>query len=410
MRILQINVTANSGSTGKIAEDIGRLVIDKGGQSYIAYGRTGNKSLSETIKIQSTLDKIIKGFNIKEHGLETRVLDNHGLASRLATRSFIKQIEEIKPDVIHLHNIHGYYINYKILFDYLAKRTIPIIWTLHDCWAFTGHCGYFDFSGCKKWKTGCYACACRKEYPASYVIDRCKKNYKDKKACFTSVKNMTIVAVSDWLGGLVKESFLKDYPVEVIHNGIDLNVFKPMETSNIKKKYHLEDKMVLLGCASVWGRRKGLQDFIELSKQIDEKTVIILVGLNDEQLKELPNNIIGIKRTENQRQLAELYSCADVFFNPTYEDNFPTTNLEALACGTPVVTYNTGGSIEAVDDKTGFIVDKGDIKRSLEAFKEIKRQNNYKDLCRQRAEKFYDKDFCFERYVGIYEKMTKKKS
>jgi putative colanic acid biosynthesis glycosyltransferase len=402
--LLQINAVANSGSTGKIAEDIGKLAIRSGWRSIIAYGRYANPSASELIKIG---DKW--GVDTKEHGLETRLLDNHGLASRIATKKFVKQIEEIKPDVIQLHNIHGYYINYKILFECLSRLDVPIVWTLHDCWTFTGHCANFDFIGCDKWKSGCYACVAKKTYPTSLLMDRSRRNYEDKKRAFCSVKDMTLVPVSDWLAGLVKESFLGRYPVEVIHNGVDLQAFRPMETKRVKEKYGLEGKKVLIGVASVWSGRKGLADFVALSKVLPEEYVILLVGLNKEQIESLPKNIIGIEKTESREELAEMYSAADAFFNPTYEDNFPTTNIEALACGTPMVTYRTGGSVEAVGEGTGFIVEQGDIEQSLRVFEQIKQGNRetYRKLCRERAEQYYDKDKVFEEYIAMYEKKVR---
>ena len=416
--LLQINVVANSGSTGKIAEDIGKLVIANDWQSYIAYGRIGRNSTSNLIYIG---DK--HGFNVKEHGIESRIFDNHGLASRSATKRFIKQIEEINPNIIHLHNIHGYYINYKILFEYLQSKQIPVVWTLHDCWSFTGHCAHFDFIGCKKWKTQCYDCIEKKTYLASFLLDRSKKNYLQKKELFTSLDNVTIVAVSNWLDDLIKESFLSKYPTKVIHNGIDLQLFRNYENNHAKEKIifgkkcnNLSEKFsdlttqkIILGVSNVWHNRKGFDDYIKLSKIVDKDTIIVLVGVNDKQIKVLPNNIIGIKRTENQKELAELYSVADMFFNPTYEDNFPTTNIEALACGTPVVTYKTGGSIEAVDENTGFVIEQGaynEVPQILEKIK-TKGKQYYKQICRQRAEQYYNKDFAFQQYLDLYEKILK---
>ncbi|MBR1774415.1 MAG: glycosyltransferase [Bacteroidales bacterium] len=407
-KLLQINVSANSGSTGKIAEDIGKVVLSQGWKSYIAYGRTGNKSASELIKIGDSY-----GWNVKEHGFETRLFDNHGLSSRLATKKFIKQLDAINPDIIHLHNIHGYYINYKILFEYLIKKDIPVVWTLHDCWAFTGHCGHFDFVGCFKWKTGCCACPCRQDYPKSQFLDCSRKNFLLKKQLFTSVKNMTIVPVSHWLGGLVKESFLKNYPMEVIHNGIDLNIFKPYnDTQAVRDKYNLNGKFVLLGVANIWSKRKGLADYLELSKIIDKDTVIVLVGLNDRQLKDLPQNIIGIKRTENQQQLVELYSLADVVLNLSYEETFGLTTVEGFACGTSSIVYDKTASPELIKDSSGHVVQAGNIKQIKEAVEKIRTNSKeeYQKTCRQRAENFYNKDVVFKKYSDIYNKVLKERN
>lgn len=400
MKLLQINVSANSGSTGRIAEDIGLLAMNNGWESYIAYGRTNNNSKNKVIRIGND-------FDIKLHGLLTRVFDNHsfGYSSKKATKEFIKEIDNIKPDIIHLHNIHGYYINSKFLFEYLSKLNVPIVWTFHDCWSFTGHCAYFDSVGCEKWKTGCYSCPLKKTYPASYVFDRSKKNYIKKKKLFNSVKNLTIVPVSNWLGDLVKDSFLSSNKIKVIHNGIDINTFKP--SSNIKEtkeKFGLKDEFILLGVASPWSERKGLKDFIKLSTLIDDNTKIILVGLGQKQIDNLPNNILGIRRTENINQLADLYSMSDLFLNLTYQDNFPTTNLEALACGTPILTYNTGGSVEAVSEDTGFIVEKGDLDSVIKVINEVREKGKefYSEKCRERAVRCFNKDDRFMDYIDLY--------
>lgn len=400
MILLQINVTANSGSTGRIAEDIGLLSMNNGWESYIAYGRTNNNSRNKVIRIGSD-------FDIKVHGLLTRVFDNHsfGFSSKWATKKLIKEIDNIKPDIIHLHNIHGYYINSKVLFEYLSKLNIPIVWTFHDCWSFTGHCAYFDAFGCERWRTGCYSCPQKKSYPSSFVFDRSKKNYKEKKQLFNSVKNLTIVPVSHWLGDLVKESFLSSNAIKVIHNGIDINTFKPSNNiKGTKEKFGLKDEYIILGVASPWSERKGLKDFIKLSTLIDENTKIILVGLNQNQIDDLPNNIIGIRRTENVNQLADLYSISDLFLNLTYQDNFPTTNLEALACGTPILTYKTGGSIEAVSEDTGFIVEKGDLDSVIKVINEVREKGKgfYSDECREKAVGCFNKNDRFMDYIDLY--------
>jgi len=403
MKLLQINVTSNSGSTGRIAEDIGLLAVSHGWESYVAYGRTNNNSKNKAIRIGS-------GFDIKVHGLLTRVFDNHsfGFSSKKATKQFIKEIDKIKPDIIHLHNIHGYYINSKVLFEYLLKLNIPIVWTFHDCWSFTGHCAYFDSVGCEKWKIGCYSCTLIKSYPASFVFDRSKKNYIEKKELFNSIKNLTIVPVSNWLGDIIKESFLSSHNIMIINNGIDINVFQPTSKNDeTRNKFGIKGEFIILGVASPWSERKGLKDFIKLSTLIDKNTKIVLVGLKQKQIDDLPNNIIGIKRTEKINQLADLYSLADLFLNLTYEDNFPTTNLEALACGTPIVTYNTGGSVEAVSQETGFIVEKGDLHSVLNAIEIVKANGKqyYSQKCRERAVTKFNKKSQFQKYLDMYNKL-----
>lgn len=342
MKVLQINSVCGIRSTGRVCTDIADILTQNGHECKIAYGR---ETVPDEYKKYSV--RIGSDLGVKIDALKSRIFDNAGFNSKRATKKFIKWVEEYDPDVIHLHNIHGYYINVEILFDYLKRSNKPVIWTLHDCWSFTGHCAYFDYVGCDKWTSGCQNCPQKNSYPASLFIDNSSKNFKRKQEIFSGVPNLTIVTPSKWLANLVKSSFLSEYRVEVIHNGIDLNVFKPTP-SDFKEKYDLTDKKILLGVAAVWEKRKGLFDFIELSKRLDDNYKIVLVGLNDSQLKNLPSNILGLPKTNSATELAEIYTAADVFLNLTYEENYPTTNLEAQACGTPVITYNTGGSVESV--------------------------------------------------------------
>lgn len=402
--VLQINVSINYGAHGKIAEAIGRVAMTKGWRSVIAYGRQYNSSENELIRIGNS-------FSVKEHALESRLLDNHGLASRRATKHFIAAIKQLRPDVIHLHNIHGYYLNYKYLFGFLASQKIPVLWTLHDCWPFTGHCAYFDFAQCDLWRTGCHApCPCKNNYPCSLLIDRSRKNYSIKKALFSSMNNLTLVPVSNWLGDIVKHSFLKDHPMQVIHNGIDVETFCPYsDLDELRNKYQLQGKHVCLGVANEWVVRKGLKDFLAIRRELPSDYAIVLVGVSPQQKKELPNGIVGITRTQNQKELAQIYSMADVFLNLTYEDNYPTTNLEAMACGTPVLTYNTGGSPESVGKDTGWIVEKGRIQDVVECVKVNSIKNEVmSQKCRNKAKSFFDKNFCFDKYVELYETLLHK--
>lgn len=360
MKIVQINTFSNK-STGTLMMNIHKKLLEEGYDSYVVWGRGRKSQNNREIYLN---DKM----GIYYHGLYTRLTDKTGFASKKATKRLIKKLDEIKPDVVHLHNLHGYYINIELLFNYLKKSKTRVIWTLHDCWAFTGHCPHFELINCDKWITGCYSCPQKKVYPKS-IKDNSQWNYQKKKELFDGL-NLTIITPCEWLANLVKKSFLKNYKVKVIYNGIDTNIFKP--TSNdFKKRYNLENKKIILGVTSDWTKEKGLYDFFELSKILDDdKQQIVLVGLSDAQMKGLPQNIIGIKRTENQRQLAEIYSASDVYFNPTYADNFPTTNLEALACGTPVITYDTGGSPECISNENGETITKKmemhDLKRKIE--------------------------------------------
>lgn len=357
MKILMINVVCGIRSTGRICTDLADALSEQGHTVKIAYGREDvpDKYKKYAVRIGTDID-------VKIHGIQSRIFDNTGFGSKRATHKFIEWVKEFDPDVIHLHNIHGYYINIELLFNYLAKANKRVIWTLHDCWAFTGHCPHFSYIKCDKWKTGCSKCPQKKEYPTSLLADNSKNNWIKKKALFTSVKDMTIVTPSQWLADLVKQSYLGKYPAIVIHNGIDTSVFKPTP-SDFRKKNGLEDKKILLGVASAWSDKKGLSDFIKLSEELDEKYKIVLVGLSEEQMKTLPSNIIGITRTNSTKELAEIYTAADVFLNLTYEDNYPTVNLEAQACGTPVITYRTGGSVESVNNEN--CVDQSDYKQIM---------------------------------------------
>lgn len=341
MKVLMINVVCGIRSTGRICTDLATALEAQGHEVKIAYGRENVPEQFQRFAVRIGTD-----LDVKLHGVKARLLDGAGFGCKRATEKFIEWVKEYDPDVIHLHNIHGYYINVGVLFEYLRECGKKVIWTLHDCWAFTGHCVYFDYVGCNKWKNGCGHCPQKSEYPARIGPDMSRKNYAIKRELFTGIPNMTLVTPSQWLADLISESYMKDYPTKVIHNGVDTDVFKPTE-SNVKERYNCQEKKIVLGVAAVWDKRKGLDSFIELSKILDDSYQIILVGLSREQIEKLPENIIGIERTNSVKELAELYTAADVFVNPTLEDNYPTTNLEAIACGTPVVTFDTGGSPES---------------------------------------------------------------
>ena len=402
-KVLQINTVVNTTSTGRITEEIGLTAMSNGWESYIAYGRNKRPSASNLIKVGNDID-------IKLHGLQTRLFDRHGLASKGATIKLIQEIKTINPNIIHLHNIHGYYINMEVLFHYLKNVNVPVVWTFHDCWPVTGHCSHFMFVECDRWRTLCYECPQKTRYPASYFIDRSKKNYILKKELFSSLSNLTLVPVSQWLSGILKESFLQNYPIKVINNGINNEVFRPSSSTGFRIKYGFKDKFILLGVASIWDERKGLKDFIELSKLLDSDFQIVLVGLAKKQIEQLPENILGIQRTESVDALAEIYAAGDVFINPTYEDNFPTTNLESLACGTPVITYKTGGSPEAIDESTGIVVEQGNINMLVKAINQIKVNGKqcYSDACVNRAHRFYKKEDRYKEYIDLYEELLAK--
>ena len=404
-KLFQITLEVNKGSVGRIADQIGETVLDIGWSSYVTYARDSNPSSSEVVKIGTKYD-------VYRHVIETRIFDNHCFSSKSATIELVNTLKIIKPDIIHLHHLHGYYIHIGVLFEYLKESRIPLVWTFHDCWSFTGHCTHFEYVNCEKWKTQCYNCEQMKEYPKSLFFDRSRLNYIEKKRLFTSVENMTIVPVSNWLESKVKESFLGAYPCTVIKNGIDLNVFYPKGSKkSVLEQYRIQDKFIILGVASAWDTKKGFYEFIKLAGMIDEgKYTIVLVGLPENLIKKLPENVIGIKRTENVQQLADLYSAADVFLNPTFEDSYPTTNLESLACGTPVITYKTGGSIESLNEETGIVTEQGNLNEVIIALDKIfcKGKEFYTHKCREIAVLNFDKNLKFKEYLKIYNKILYK--
>lgn len=388
MKIVQINATCGVGSTGNICIEISKLLTAAGTENYIFYS-LADSDYSLGIRFSN---------NTHVQALKSRVFGKFGFCAVNVTRKIIKKLDEIKPDIVHLHNIHSHNVNLELLFEYLKSKKIKTFWTFHDCWAFTGYCVHFDMIGCDKWKTGCYDCVQRGEY--SWFFDNSKKLYEKKKELFTGL-DLTIITPSEWLSALVKESFLKDYEVKVINNGIDLDVFKPT-SSDFKAKHSIQDKHIVLGVAYSWSLKKGIDCFIELSKRLPENYQIVLVGTDERTDKHLTNNILSIHATTSQQELAEIYTAADVFVNTTREDTFPTVNMEALACGTPVVTFNTGGSTEAIDDSCGVIVPKNDID-ALE--KEILRLCEAKPISKKpclNKSKSFDKTNCFEKYLEIY--------
>lgn len=385
MKVLMINVVCGIRSTGRICTDLAAALEAQGHEVKIAYGRENvpEQFQKYAVRIGSDLD-------VKLHGVKARLFDGVGFGSKPATVKFIEWVREYDPDVIHLHNIHGYYINVEVLFDYLKICGKKIIWTLHDCWAFTGHAAYCEAANCEKWVTGCDNCPKKSDYPKS-ILDKSARNWKRKKEIFCGISNLQIVTPSQWLADLVRRSFLAQYPVTVIYNGIDTTVFKPTD-GDLRQKLKVGNKKIVLGVAAVWDERKGLNDFVELSDKLDESEYqIILVGLSKEQIEWLPGKIIGMTRTDSVQQLVELYTLAEVFVNPTYEDNYPTTNIEAIACGTPVITYDTGGSGESAK-MYGTSVPRGSVDKLVIAIQDSSNikpgetETDYKDMVKKYVE------------------------
>lgn len=361
-RLLLINSVCGQGSTGKICAQLAKEYEQDGYEVKIAYGRYSAPAPSTekyAVRIGNKLD-------VYAHALYSRVFDKHGLACRRATKRFLKWADEYDPDILWLHNIHGYYINYELLFEWIKSRPqMEVKWTLHDCWAFTGHCSHFTYIKCDKWKDGCSRCPQKKEYPTCNGLDNSADNYLRKKRAFCDVNNLTLITPSHWLEGLVRESFLREYPVEVKNNKVDRTIFKPTPSDFRQKHGIRDDQIMILGVSGIWNEKKGFGDFIRLAKMlrdsVGDRYRVVLVGLTDRQLKIIPEGVVGITRTESREDLAKIYSAADVFVNPTYEDTFPTVNLEAESCGTRVITYDTGGCKETVSRGDSSIVSPGDI-------------------------------------------------
>lgn len=401
MKVLLLNSICGSGSTGRICTGIADVLKSNGHEAYIAYGQSSS-TYPNSFNISEGR------FDYLSHNILSRLTDSEGLHSNCATKRLIKIIEDIMPDIVHIHTLHGHYVNYKLLFEYLIKnKCINVVMTLHDCWTFTGHCAHFVMHGCEKWKNGCYKCDFLNEYPKSWFIDKSKSNYNLKKRLITQLEErLTIVPVSYWLENLLRESFLKDLRIKTLHNGIDLNIFKPTYNEKLDIKYGLQGKKIVLGVASPWSGYKGLPDFYKLRSRLSDDYAIIMVGLSEQQIMELPDGIVGICRTDNVNQLSELYTIADVFVNTTYCDNYPTVNLEAISCGTPVITYKTGGSPESVDDMTGRVVEQGNIEELSNAIIDVCRIKGYfRTNCLNKAKAMFDKDICFMNYLNLYNEL-----
>lgn len=398
MKVLFINTVCGRGSTGRIIRDIDCLLRENGDESLTLYGRYEAPADMNAMRVETDLGN-------KIHVLHTRLFDRQGFASKKATKKMISAIEDYKPDVIHLHNLHGYYLNLPMLFKYLVKKDIPVVWTFHDCWPYTGHCMYSDFIGCEKWKTECYSCPKKDTYPKSWLIDSSRKNYKDKKKLFTSLKNLKIVTVSDWLKGEAEKSFMGKYPVKRIYNGIDRTVFKPTP-SNIREKYGIGDKFLMLGVADKWSERTGDDYFYRLAEELKSDEAIIMIGFKKEELQGVPKNIIALERTDSVEELAQLYTTADVVLNPSYEQTFGLVTAEAMCCGTPVIVLDATASPELVDDSCGLVAPKGDYEAFKQAIRKLRENPLKAEDCVKRTDLF-DKNSNYKDYIELYHQLVK---
>ncbi len=396
MRVVEINTVYGVGSTGKIVKQLQSCARERGHDVIVAH-RYGEQEKDRVVAVSSWLDCHVHNRLAVSTGLQ-------GCFSTLRTHAFLRYLRHFSPDLLHLHNIHGSFINHRLLISFVKKHSIPVVWTLHDCWAFTGGCTHFEQYSCPKWKDGCFDCPYIKGNKKT-LFDVSSFVWKKKKKWFEKLDQAVLVCPSHWLKNLVGQSFLREHPCMVIHNGIDLAVFSPKE-SHFREQHRLKNKIIVLGVAFGWGARKGLDVFVELAKRLDEQYQIILVGTDDKVDEHLPPNIISIHRTQNQQELAEIYSAADVFVNPTREENYPTVNMEALACGTPVVTFRTGGSPEMLDDTCGSVVPCDDVDALEKEIIRVCKEKPYsKEQCVRKAQEF-DQSKRFKEYVELYEKIS----
>lgn len=395
MKVLIINTLCGSGSTGKIVADLYSMLRLHGHQVKVAYahGTATNVNLSDTYRITGK-------FGYYVHNLLTQITDRAGFYSTVETWRFIRFIEKFSPDVIHLHNIHGYYINIKLLFEYISRKNIPVIWTLHDCWAFTGHCYHYSYQGCQKWLTQCYSCPLKHRYPTSRILDQSMRNYNDKKRIFNLLKQLQLVTPSVWLRDEVKKSFLGSYCCQAIPNGIDLNIFYP-QGDGCRNKYGIKScKKLLLAVSFVWSKTKGLDDLVLLNSRIDHSLYeLMIVGLEEEQMEALPSDIIKVARTSSVSELAQIYTMADVFINPSYEETMGMVTAEALACGTPAIVYNKTAVPEVVDEKSGIVVEAGDVDAIIRNIP--KALTLKKEHIMERA-KLFERKQQYDKYYKIY--------
>lgn len=395
--LLQISCDRNWGSIGHITEDVGLLAEKKGWDTFLIYGREGNPSKLKSYKAGNM-------FNVYEHYVENRLFDNDGLASRWTTRRVVDKIKEIGPDVIHLHNIHDHWLNYEILFEFLSKIETPIIWTQHDCWSYTGGCGYYSLRGCDRWKRLCVKCPLKKGLLR--LMERTKVHFQKKRILFNKVSSLILVPVSHWLESELRQSFLKDNRIQTIYNGINTSVFRPM-VNHIKERYNIRDQRLLVAAATSWSERKGLDDYIKLREELKESEVILLVGLTKKQIKTLPKGVIGLERTQDISELVELYSAADIVLNLSHEETFGLTTVEGFACGTPGIVYNSTASPELITPETGIVVEPGDIKGIVDAVNVILKngKEHYSKACRERAVSVFNKDDRYMDYINLYEEL-----
>lgn len=401
-KLLIVNVSLNFGSTGRIVEGIGKMAIADGWEVYVAHGaRYKNASSLKGIQLGTKAGEVL-------HYLKSALLDAQGLGSRRATRRFLKRVEELQPDLVHIHNIHGCFLNYPLLFQYLKERRIPVVWTLHDCWAMTGHCAHFERTHCGKWKDQCGKCPQKRDFPASWLLDRSKNNFALKKQLFTAVGTMRITTVSSWLRGVAEQSYLKGFPVDEVPNGVDTDVFV-CTGGRIRSRFGIGDKKLVLAVASGFGRRKGIDDYVSLSERLPADYQLLLVGVSGRDKRILPDKVMTVSRTDGAAELAAFYSAADVLLSLSYEETFGLTIVEAMACGTPAIVYDNTAQPELVTPETGLVVPAGDMDALVKAIAQVcsRPKELYEAACRSRGLE-YDEKQSYQKYLRLYSAICNK--
>lgn len=396
--LFQVNVSANFASTGRLAEDLGDVALNAGWKSYIAYGRACRPSNSELIRVGNKLD-------FYTHLLKTRMFDRHGFGSWRATKELVKQIDEIKPDVIQFQNVHGYFLNLPVILSYIAEKNIPLIWSLHDCWSMTGHCAHFALEGCERWKEGCHHCPLLKDYPNSWGWDSSRRNYMEKKKLIEAIPRLTIVSGSEWLANIARQSYFKNRDIHVIPDGIDTDIYSPKTNAvELRKQYGLENKFVIMASGTVWPSYKGIADYAKLRGILSNEYAIVIVGMQQNEIDNLPKGLIGIPRTKTPEELAGWYSMSDCVMSLSRLESFGLTPVEGFACGTPAIVYNCTSTPELITPETGFVAEAGnieDVKAKVEKLRKIGKES-YSKRCREIALEKYDRNVCFNKYLDLY--------
>lgn len=395
-KLVQINTVCNA-STGRIMHDIQRAAEAAG---YDTISFVGRRKPYTDVKCE----KFGNGLSFWVHVILNTLFDCQGYGSYVTTKKLLRRLREEQPDIIHLHNLHGYYVNLPLLMGYLRKEFRgKLFWTFHDCWPFTGHCPHFVAAGCYRWRDGCHHCPSKREYPVSLFLDASRRNYANKKKLFGSLKNLTVITPSAWMAGWAADSFFRQCPIKVVPNGIDLDTFFHRPDERALQRHHIpRDKKILLGVAAIWDRRKGLQDFLSLSEELSEEYQIVLVGLSKRQIRRLPKKVIGIERTEDRRELAALYSAAHIFINPSREESFSLVTAEAIACGTPVIVLDGSAVQELVCPDNGIVLKKHGTADYLEAIARLEQKGLGREQISRTAQK-YDVRKVTSEMIGLYE-------